>query len=185
MNIEAVNDLKVAAFERDGYVIRRGLLAPSDCDTLRALASEHLDSLIAPVEYEIDVHYPGAPVDPESPGARTSRRLLQAYARHEAFREWGTSAAVGDTLASLFRASGEVMLSQCHHNCVMTKAPGYSSATLWHQYSAILGQRGATVVPQWACASLQTPSSTTESGICSLRNESTPDVAFSSPCLFP
>jgi len=26
-----------------------------------------------------------------------------------------------------------VMLSQCHHNCVMTKQPGYSSATLWHR----------------------------------------------------
>ena len=25
------------------------------------------------------------------------------------------------------------MLSQCHHNCVMTKCPGFSSATLWHQ----------------------------------------------------
>jgi phytanoyl-CoA hydroxylase len=28
---------------------------------------------------------------------------------------------------------GEIQVSQCHHNCVMTKYPGYSSATLWHQ----------------------------------------------------
>jgi len=24
-------------------------------------------------------------------------------------------------------------MSQCHHNCVMTKHPGFSSETLWHQ----------------------------------------------------
>ena len=29
--------------------------------------------------------------------------------------------------------SQQVALSQCHHNCVMTKQPGYSSETLWHQ----------------------------------------------------
>lgn len=133
MKTQAISELEVAAFERDGFVIRRGLAAPETCDKLRTLAAEHLTGLIAPIEYEIDVHYPGAPIDADSPGARTSRRLLQAYARHEAFREWGTALEVGDTLATLFRSNKEVMLSQCHHNCVMTKAPGYSSATLWHQ----------------------------------------------------
>jgi phytanoyl-CoA hydroxylase len=39
---------------------------------------------------------------------------------------------VSDQLRSLF-GRDDVLLSQCHHNCVMTKHPGYSSATLWHQ----------------------------------------------------
>jgi phytanoyl-CoA hydroxylase len=29
--------------------------------------------------------------------------------------------------------SERILLSQCHHNCVMTKSPGFSSVTLWHQ----------------------------------------------------
>ena len=122
-----------ARFRRDGYVVMRNLLTPERCDELRAIAEEHVAALIAPVEFEIDVHYPGAPVDPEGPGARTSRRLLQAYARHESFREWATGPDVAAVLARLFESDDRPMLSQCHHNCVMTKAPGYSSATLWHQ----------------------------------------------------
>ena len=49
------------------------------------------------------------------------------------FRSWATAAIVGEVLRGIFRHPGDVLLSQCHHNCVMTKAPGYSSATLWHQ----------------------------------------------------
>jgi phytanoyl-CoA hydroxylase len=43
---------------------------------------------------------------------------------------------VGDQLRAIFAAGfghEDVLLSQCHHNCLMTKHPGYSSATLWHQ----------------------------------------------------
>lgn len=143
MNNPLLTDIDRAAFQRDGYVIKRGLVEPQHCDELQAIARAHVDELIAPVEYEIDVHYPGAPVDPDGPGARTSRRLLQAYARHDAFRQWATSATLGGVLQELFSGNDHPkqaesplprpLLSQCHHNCVMTKAPGYSSATLWHQ----------------------------------------------------
>ncbi len=133
MNAVALTDLEKAAFERDGYLVRRQMASESARLQMQQIASEHLDELIAPIEYEIDVQYPGAPSDPDAPGARTSRRLLQAYARHEVFRNWATSADVAETLRSLFGSKQEPMLSQCHHNCVMTKAPGYSSVTLWHQ----------------------------------------------------
>ncbi|GIS20777.1 MAG: hypothetical protein CM15mP120_26930 [Pseudomonadota bacterium] len=36
-------------------------------------------------------------------------------------------------LAERFVGESFSHASQCHHNCVMTKHPGYSSATLWHQ----------------------------------------------------
>lgn len=133
MNPEPLDNLEQAAFERDGFVVRRGLAEVEVCERLASISRHHLGELIAPIEYEIDVHYPGSPLDSDAPGAETSRRLLQAYARHEVFREWATSAAVGEVLRQLFRSTGNVLLSQCHHNCVMTKAPGYSSATLWHQ----------------------------------------------------
>ncbi|MFB0933251.1 MAG: phytanoyl-CoA dioxygenase family protein, partial [Pseudomonadales bacterium] len=60
------------------------------------------------------------------------RRLLHAYSRHELFRNWSTSPQIASHLDNLFM-SRHNRLSQCHHNCVMTKQPGYSSATLWHQ----------------------------------------------------
>lgn len=133
MNALALTDMERAAFDRDGFLVRKQLAPASLCEQMQSIAEEHLHQLIAPVEYEIDVQYPGAPSDPDAPGARTSRRLLQAYARHEVFREWATSEDVAESLRSLFNGDSEPMLSQCHHNCVMTKAPGYSSVTLWHQ----------------------------------------------------
>ena len=133
MNATALTDIELAAFRRDGYLVRKQLAADDLRSDMRQISEDHLAQLIAPIEYEIDVRYPGAPSDQSSPGARTSRRLLQAYARHEAFRRWATSEDVGSILKGLFDSCDQVMLSQCHHNCVMTKAPGYSSVTLWHQ----------------------------------------------------
>lgn len=132
MNAIQLNDIQLASFERDGFVVVKQLVSTGQCEVLRNIALEHLRQLIAPVEYEIDVRYPGAPMDPDQPGADTSRRLLQAYARHEEFRRWGTDPRVKAVLNQLW-GKDSAMLSQCHHNCVMTKAPGFSSVTLWHQ----------------------------------------------------
>ncbi len=132
MLAQQLTDIDRATFLRDGYLVAPSMVSASRCDELASLAREHLDALIAPVEFEVDVHYPGSPVDRSAPGARTSRRLLQAYARGKAYRDWATDDAVRHGLETLF-AGGPVCLSQCHHNCIMTKAPGFSSATLWHQ----------------------------------------------------
>ncbi len=133
MRNDPLNETEQAAFARDGFLVRKGFVDEAALAEMRAVASEHLAQLIAPIEYEIDVRYPGAPVDPNAAGARTSRRLLQAYARHAAIRDWATRPDLALLLRHLFRSDDDVMLSQCHHNCVMTKAPGYSSVTLWHQ----------------------------------------------------
>ena len=133
MNKVSVTDIEAAAFQRDGYLVKRGMASTADADALAAIAQRHLQERIAPVEYEVDVHYPGGPLEQDAPGSDTSRRLLQVYARDQAFRDWGTSAEIEQTLKHLFAGDDTVMLSQCHHNCVMTKSPGYSSVTLWHQ----------------------------------------------------
>ena len=123
--------LSASAFERDGFAIVRGLAAPELCARLRRAVEAALRPLMGPAEFEADLGYPGAPTDMQAPGGRTPRRLLHAASRYPMLREWATGqplrAALGEFLP------GDLRLSQCHHNCLMTKHPGYSSATLWHQ----------------------------------------------------
>ena len=132
MNQLQLDDIELATFRRDGFVIRRALANGDQCDELAAVAGEHLAQQLAPIEYEVDVQYPGSPTSLDAEGAETSRRLLQACSRHELFRRWATSAETVSVLRKLF-SDDSLALSQCHHNCIMTKQPGYSSATLWHQ----------------------------------------------------
>ncbi len=122
---------EIARFRREGYLIVRNLVSRSLCGQLKQLARRHLAARIEPLEYEADLGYPGAPQSRAAPGGRTVRRLLQACARDSALREWATSAAVGNRLRQLL--GPRVELSQAHHNCIMTKAPAYSSVTNWHR----------------------------------------------------
>jgi phytanoyl-CoA hydroxylase len=118
-------------FRADGFVIVRGLAAAATCERILAVARDHLAREAAPVEYEAQLHYPGAPASLDAPGGHTVRRLLQAYARDAVFREWATATPVAARLRQLM--CGNICLSQAHHNCVMTKQPRYSSVTGWHQ----------------------------------------------------
>ena len=52
------------AFWRDGFFILRGLVPEKECMGLRDIAQEHLAKQLAPIEYEVDVQYPGAPKNP-------------------------------------------------------------------------------------------------------------------------
>ena len=57
---------EVAAFHRDGYAIVRGL---GDERLRRDMLAATLDGLartIAPVEYEAELHYPGAPASADA-----------------------------------------------------------------------------------------------------------------------
>lgn len=131
MRPDSFNASEFAQFERDGYVIARGLVAPTTVERMAGLARHYLAAQSGPLEYEADVNYPGAPASRDAPGGRTVRRLLQAYARDAAFREWATSPLLGNRLRQLL--GPEIELSQAHHNCIMTKDPSYSSITSWHQ----------------------------------------------------
>ena len=122
---------ELARFERDGYIVARALSAPEECAALKAIAQRDLAAGKAPVEYEADTKYPGAPMSLDAPGGRTVRRLLQACARDPAIRRWATQPAIAARLRQLLGPAAE--LSQAHHNCVMTKNPSYSSVTNWHQ----------------------------------------------------
>lgn len=128
----SVDRLIPRTFARDGFVIVRGLCEPRLVADIRAVAASHLSPLVGPAEFEAEVGYPGSPAHRDAPGGDTPRRLLHAYARQEAFRRWATGAVLKDHLSALL-GSNEIELSQAHHNCVMTKHPGFSSVTLWHQ----------------------------------------------------
>ena len=119
-------------FARDGFVVLRRFLPPAEVAVIRAAVDSALDPLLGPVEYEADVGYPGAPPDRAAEGGGTPRRLLNALSRDAALRAFATSAALGHCLRTVLDAPA-ALVSQCHHNCIMTKHPGFSSRTGWHQ----------------------------------------------------
>ncbi len=131
-NTELLSDIELARFQRDGYLIVRGIVDPSTIEQMSAYVDEALSPLMAPVEFEVDVKYPGAPIDRDAPGGATPRRLFNAYTRDRVFRDWARSPAITKRVGRLLN-SQHIVLSQNHHNCIMTKHPGYSSATSWHQ----------------------------------------------------
>lgn len=120
------------SFAENGFLIRRGLCPPETCAELQRVTEEHLREVRGPVEYEADVGYPGAPESRGEVGGLTVRRLLSACSREAVYRRWATSSVIRDQLQALF-GRNDIVVSQSHHNCVMTKHPGHSSATLWHQ----------------------------------------------------
>jgi phytanoyl-CoA hydroxylase len=121
-----------ATFARQGFAVIPGFWTQAQCAAVEAEIRQALDPVLGPAEFEADVGYPGAPPDRGAPGGDTPRRLLFAYSRFPALRGLAVSPLLAEYLRTLL-ATDDVRLSQCHHNCVMTKAPGFSSATLWHQ----------------------------------------------------
>lgn len=138
-SVESANDSSIglsetdiAKFARDGYLVVENLCPFDACDKMIDIVKQSLEPAIAPVEYEADLRYPGSPSTRNAPGGNTSRRLLHAFARDEVFRKWATSPVVVDRVRSLMKCR-DVQFSQNHHNCIMTKHPGYGSSTGWHQ----------------------------------------------------
>ncbi len=122
---------ELARFQRDGYLIVRGLATADTCTRMKQLAQTHLTAQTTPLEYETEVKYPGAPASLDAPGGRTVRRLLQAVARDTLFRDFATSPAIAARIQQLL--GPQTALAQSHHNCIMTKDPRYSSLTNWHR----------------------------------------------------
>ena len=124
----------VADFDRQGFYVASTLFSHEEISELVERVDNSLKPALAPVEFEADVHYPGAPVSRAAPGGQTPRRLLHAYGRDVLFRQVGTHPRVVALLKALMKDES-IYLSQNHHNCVMTKHPGFSSVTSWHQDS--------------------------------------------------
>lgn len=119
-------------FAANGFLVRKAFCPPSVCSAALAQIRTQLDPVFAPAEFEADVGYPGAPNSRAVAGGRTPRRLLSAVARFPVLAEFAVSAVVRAELQEIL-GDADISLSQAHHNCVMTKFPDHSSATLWHQ----------------------------------------------------
>ena len=130
--VDPMHDLSPDTFQRDGYLVVRGLVDRPSVEEMRETVLRALRPLQGPAEFETDVGYPGSPASRDADGGNTPRRLLHAYSRGPIFRRWATAPELGSTLRGVMREE-RVEMSQCHHNCVMTKHPGFSSSTAWHQ----------------------------------------------------
>lgn len=144
------------AFARDGYLVMRQLASAERIAAMRSLTLDHLEREIPPIEYEADVAYPGAPASREAEGGDTARRLLDAYARDRWFADWAAddrlTALVAQILGSL-----DVWLTPNHHNCIMTKAPRFSTATAWHRDLRYWSFKTPNLVNAWLALGDETP----------------------------
>lgn len=122
---------ELASFSRDGFLVVRGLADEGLIQTMRRVTERGLRNEVAPIEYEADLQYPGAPQSKSDRGGRTIRRLKQAHSRDYVFTEWLLRP---ELLARLRQLLGpELVCPLAHHNCIMTKHPDFSSETGWHQ----------------------------------------------------
>ena len=153
---EGFSDIERAVFQRNGFVVRRNFFSEKFCNDMLKVANEHLEQRLAPYEYEVDVQYPGAPTSHAAEGGNTVRRLLNAYTRDGVFRHYATCDEVGACVRSLF-GHAAIQLSQNHHNCIMTKQPGFSSATLWHQDSRYWAFDEENLISSWLALADENP----------------------------
>lgn len=139
---QGLSELELQQFARDGYLIVRGYAVDNLRERMITSVEASLNPAIGPLEYEADVHYPGAPSSKSAPGGTTPRRLLNAYARDAVFREWASMPEIVQSVKQLIAVEhadvdrsnvNGLLLTQNHHNCIMTKMPSYSSSTNWHQ----------------------------------------------------
>ena len=113
-------------FSRLGFIIERQLVDVDTCRKMLDVVHNSLHPPLGPLEFETDVQYLGSPAGRLSPGGDTPRRLLHAFTRDAVFRIWATSPKVAGRVKRLL-ASDHIAVSQNHHNCIMTKHPGFSS----------------------------------------------------------
>lgn len=146
---------QINQFRRDGFLVLPGLADTIYCDAAIAFAQNELRNNAAPIEYEADTRYPGAPASSDAEGGWTARRLLQAMARSPLLEKWAKSERLTPVLRQLL--GEEVYLSQVHHNCIMTKQPRFSSVTGWHRDSRYWHFQRTDLVTAWLALSNETP----------------------------
>jgi len=138
---------QILEFKKQGYLVLPGFAAAQFCDAVVEFTKSELERQSMPIEFEADIQYPGAPLSRADEGGATARRLLMASARHPMLREWATTGALNSILHQLL--GREVLLSQAHHNCIMTKQPAFSSVTGWHRDSRYWNFTRPDLVSAW------------------------------------
>lgn len=146
---------EVEYFQREGYVVVRGLVAEADLARMRQITERGLREEIPPVEYEAELRYPGAPESLQAVGGRTIRRLKQAHSRDFLFVEWLLGPEILGRLQQLLGPN--IVCPLAHHNCIMTKQPQFSSMTGWHQDIRYWSYQRAELVNVWIALGNERP----------------------------
>jgi phytanoyl-CoA hydroxylase len=128
LSAEQINE-----FNQQGFLVLEQLGDAAYCEKVLAFAHQQLNSGTGPVELESDTGYPGSPTSKDAQGGATVRRLLQVSMRDSLISDWATGLTLSTPLKQLL--GEQVLLSQAHHNCIMTKQPRFSSVTGWHRDS--------------------------------------------------
>jgi phytanoyl-CoA hydroxylase len=145
--VESSLPLQLSALREHGFVVVPRFVAPGALELLNVAARSHLAVRAAPVEFEADLHYPGAPHSRSAAGGETVRRLLDAYGRDAAFAAFATAPPIREWMHAYF--DEEVLISRAHHNCLMTKHPRYGSLTGWHRDARYWSFQREDLVSVW------------------------------------
>ena len=134
-------------FEQQGFLVLRRLGTPAYCARVLEFAQQELSKSVAPLEFEADTGYPGAPSSRNESGGDTVRRLLHVSLRSPLIADWATGSLLATPLKQLL--GEKALLSQVHHNCIMTKQPRFSSLTGWHRDSRYWQFQRPELISAW------------------------------------
>jgi len=138
---------QITDFQQRGFLVLPALGTPTYCAKIVDFAKNQLAHAIAPLEFEAETGYPGAPSTKADPGGDTVRRLLQVTKRDPLIADWATGTQLATPLKQLL--GPEVLMSQAHHNCIMTKQPRFSSLTGWHRDSRYWHFQRPELISAW------------------------------------
>lgn len=138
---------QIAQFHQLGFLVLPKLGTSGYCRQVLEFAEQQLQMAVAPVEYEAETGYPGAPASRSANGGGTVRRLLHVSLRGRLISDWATGSSLAQPLKQLL--GNDVLLSQAHHNCIMTKQPQFSSITGWHRDSRYWHFQRPELISAW------------------------------------
>ncbi len=149
------SDDEVRQFQRDGYFIAQKLIPADYIETMKRITQRDLFAHLGDIEYEADLHYPGAPTSIDEEGGRTARRLRQAISRDPVFLRLVAEPFLLNRLKQLL--GPHVVMPLAHHNCIMTKQPRFSSDTGWHQDTRYWSFQTGELVNIWIALGPENP----------------------------
>jgi len=138
---------QIAQFQKNGFLVLPQLASSTYCEEVLTFAQQQLTDALPPLELETDTGYPGAPKSNNVIGGKTVRRLLQVANRSKQILDWATGPTITAPLKQLL--GNQILLSQAHHNCIMTKQPQFSSITGWHRDSRYWNFQRAELISAW------------------------------------
>lgn len=142
-----LTEQQITHFQLNGFLVLPQLASTNYCAEVLAFAQQQLAAAIPPLELEAETGYPGAPAHRDAIGGETVRRLLQVATRSSLLLDW----AIGPTLTTPLKQllGHHILLSQAHHNCIMTKQPQFSSLTGWHRDSRYWSFERPELISAW------------------------------------